>query len=139
MESCGRLVIGPVMNSELFTGRLTIGRRLPTCPTLDGGFLRFAGYRFAWRYGEKLNEALLAVARDHHLLVLQHRLRQQGELLSKIGVRLHPTAESQSPLHALIVVGARHVDRQSEQLFNLLSRDERPLLTTIQQHPNAIR
>src|SRR5258708_9554849 len=33
MASCGRLLIGPLMNSELFTGRLPIGRRLPTWPT----------------------------------------------------------------------------------------------------------
>src|SRR5260370_21132869 len=33
MASCGRLLIGPLLNSELFTGRLPIGRRLTTCPT----------------------------------------------------------------------------------------------------------
>src|SRR5260370_19843944 len=118
-------MLAPIVNRLVCRG-FSIRGRLPTCPTLDGGFLRFPGYGLAWRYGEKLNEALLAVARDHHLLVLQHRLSQQGELLSKIGVRLHPTAESQSPLHALIVVGESHLDRQPEQLFNLLRRDERP-------------
>src|SRR6267154_5354066 len=48
---------------------------------LADGFFCFADRGLAWHYREEFNEALLAVCRQHHLLVLQHRLREQVELL----------------------------------------------------------
>src|SRR5712691_11304249 len=88
---------------------LRIQRRLT--PTMSGartqsfsgrsdlacGFL--ANHGFPRYYGEKLNEFFLLACKAH-LLVLQHRLREQVELLSEVGIRFHPAAKSESPLHA---------------------------------------
>src|SRR6266567_3157559 len=70
---CGRLVIGPLMNSELLTGRLPIGRRLPTCPTRSVVlFLLFACIMQAqdeMAHAQRLKSTLLGI--DTHIDTIQ--------------------------------------------------------------------
>src|SRR5258708_3804186 len=92
----------------------------------------------ARHYRKELDELLLSVARACSLLAFEHRLRELVELLAEVAARFHPAAFRHRALHAVIIVGESHVDRQAQQLLNLLRSDERPFLGTVQQNRHAI-
>ncbi len=51
---------------------------------------------------------------------------------------LHPASGRHGALHSLVIVRERHVDRNAQELFDLLRRDQRAFRATIQQHADPL-
>src|SRR5579864_2372240 len=102
---------------------------------LAGGFF----YALAGNDREEFEEALLRFRRGGAgaWSDLDHRPGQSGELFAKLALCVHPAALCQGPLHALVIVGEGHVNRQAQQLLDLLRGDQRALLATVEQNTHA--